>query len=544
MIRWLIQGVAFAAFQAAPAIGQQGDGFVLGAQTHFKQGWSIDLLDKADSLGAMALRDEIDWARVEREKGVYDFSAADMYMRPMLDRGFRPLLVINETNPLYDLGETPHTDDGRAGFAAFISAILSHYGVDKVRIEIGNEVNSKDFFGGPAAADPPRFFAAITRAVDARLQVDHPGARFSCSGLNVVGIGYYRAFFRYGGLLSCDAISVHPYRDHPETLRAELDRLKALMREFGGEKPIEVTEFGHWFDDPQAAPDYMFKMVSAMAAADVTSAYWYALRDEEWWPNMGLLTLSGQNRKPAAAAYSFLQQKILPLGRPVRLGNNPTVHIYRFGAGQAHVVWGSGGAFSVEGAVSFFDTQGREIDPVTTLSDTPVIIWGEGVTFRVPQPVLIADNMYEYGQHPWSYYALRPDVGLTPLEIVDGNWTSTRGAPDLSPLQIGDVWVTTARFAGVPFAAVERFTASASGTYRIEANWQVPGEDDEPQLRILHNRTQIMAEKLTRSGLVITDMTVTLSAGDTLDFEVAPAEPDGTGAVQRRIRIIGPSASN
>ncbi len=69
--------------------------FVLGVQTHFSQGWKLDLLDPARALGAVALRDEISWARVEAVKGEYDFSEADRYMRPLIDRKFVPLIVIN-----------------------------------------------------------------------------------------------------------------------------------------------------------------------------------------------------------------------------------------------------------------------------------------------------------------------------------------------------------------------------------------------------------------------------------------------------------------
>lgn len=532
--------LALALCQASPVFAENSlDPFVLGAQTHFRQGWSLDLLAPAQTLGVIALRDEIDWGQVEKVKGIYDFSVADRYMLPLLVRGFVPLIVINEVNPLYDGGKTPHSAVGRAGFAAYVSAILSHYGSDAVRIEIGNEVNTKDFVSGPALKDPPRYFAALVRTLEARLRIDHPEARFSCSGLNVIGIGFYRAFFRHGGLLSCDAISFHPYRDHPETLPGELTRLKALMTEFGGEKPLLVTEFGDWFEDAQDAPDYMLKMATLMAAAGVKEAYWYALRDEKWWPNMGLMDLSGKARKPSAAAFAFLKTKLLPLGSPTRQGMDTAMHIYGFGSGGV-VFWGSGGQIKVTGAAAYYDAQGQPIAPVDTLTDSPVIVLGEAVSVMQITPNQIADSLYQYGQSPWSYYARRPDIGLVPLEIIDSNWTSMRAAPDLSPLQIGDSWITTARFNGAPYSVVERFTAQKPGLHLISGWWQASAKTDAPHLRILHNGVKALEADTSVDRFDVSGLTVALDVGDTLDFEVAPLAPNGSGALKRRIRIIVP----
>lgn len=515
--------------------------FALGVQTHFNQGWHLNLMQAAQTLGANTLRDEINWHQVETEKGIYDFSIADKYMRPLLERGFVPLIVINETNPLYDEGQTPHSREGREAFAAYVSAILSHYGADAVKIEIGNEVNSTDFFGGPALEDPPRFFAALVRAVDTRLQKDHSEAQFSCSGLNAIGIGFYRAFFRYGGLLACDAISVHPYRDHPETLPLEMNRLKVLMQEFGGEKPIHVTEFGNWFDDPQDAPNYLIKMATLMSAANITNAYWYALRDEEWWPNMGLVNLAGSARKPAAEAFSFLQFEVLPLGRAQPLNSDTAAHIYQFGMqGRGAVFWGSGGEIEVSGTATYFDASGTQIDPVTILSDSPVIVLGEDISITQTTLGQISDSLYQYGQPPWSYYARRPDIGLVPLEVIDSYFTSTRGAPDLAPLQIGDSWITTARFNDEPYSAVERFTATKLGSYQIDGWWQASKKTDSPHLTILHNGADIFESQVSADRLEVSSLIVTLEASDTLDFEITPQAPDGTGALQRRIRITGP----
>ncbi|TMM51059.1 glycosyl hydrolase [Sulfitobacter sabulilitoris] len=529
------------AWASGAAAQHRVDAFRLGVQTHFEQGWSTDLIETAKRLGAPAVRDEIGWSEVETAPGVYDFSVADAYMHPLIRAGIMPFIVINDTNPLYDGGKTPHSTDGRAAFARYVSAILSHYGADAVRIEIGNEVNSGDFVNGPFATDQPRYFAATVRAVKERLQQDHPQAGIICSGLNTVAIGFYRSFFRRGGLVACDAISVHPYRDNPDSLMGDLARLRALMREYGGEKPIYVTEFGNWFENPDNAPDYMVKMVTQLAAAGVEEAYWYALLDEEWWPNMGLMDRGGKARKPAAETFQMLQTRLIPLGRPRTLSDDATVRVFEFGtSGEAYVLWGSGATVAITGAASFLDTRGRDIAPVTRLTDSPVIVVGRGIEVQVAASEIVADSLYQYGQPPWSYYALRPDIGLVPLEIIDWDWTSYRGAPDLSPLAVRDDWITTARFGDKPYHAIERFTARAGGRYRVSGWWEASPKTEASQLLIRHNRQTISQATITPDRFSLSGVSLQLAPGDTVDFEIAPGGPGGNGSVRRRIQIAGP----
>ncbi|SDC03766.1 hypothetical protein [Ruegeria marina] len=540
----ILAGLAMTLGGAAPA-EEPAPGFVLGVQTHFQQGWPTRLIGEAKRLGAPAVRDELSWSRVEEVKGFYDFSEADHYMRPLIEIGLTPLIVMTDDNRHYDYGKTPYSEDGIAGLAGYISAIFAHYGVGNIQIEIGNEVNSDDFVSGPFVRDKPGKLAETVRAVSDRLDRDHPDAQIICTGLNTIAMGFLRAFFQKGGLQACDGISVHPYRDNPDTVMMELDRLKDLMREFGGEKPIHVTEFGKWFDDAGEAPDYMVKMVAQMAAVGVREAYWYALIDEPWWPNMGLLEKDGVTAKPAEDAFLLLQSRLLPLG-PVRSRSDvPTVRLFEFGTGgRGFVAWGSGARLHVEGQADYVDTRGRPIAPVAQLSDRPVILFGEGLRVSVEDPQVVADTKYQFSQPPWSYLALLPWGELTTLEMMDWNWTSYRGAPDLRPLQIGDKWITTARFQGEPYHAIERFTAPRGGAYRVEGWWQASPKTERSRLIIRHNGEVVLdVPKITPERFSLGGLSVMLDAGDTLDFELAPTGPDGDGSVQRRIRVFGPPSS-
>lgn len=524
---------------AGPALAQEAP-FRLGVQTHFEQGWSPALIDRAADLGARLLRDEIAWADAETAPGQYDFARADVYMQAIAARGLQVQIVTLDGHPAHDRGQTPHTAAGRAAYADFLAAMLARYSGTIHQLELGNEVNSREFLHGPFAADPARAFARMAGTLTARLGPAADRPPIVCTGVNTLALGFLRDTFRHGTLDHCDAISVHPYREHPETLDLELARLRALMREMGGEKPVVVTEFGKWVEDPAQSPAHMLKMVAIMGAAEVQDAYWYALMDEPWWPNMGLLATDGQE-KPAAAAFRLLQDRLLPLGRPQGRSTTRTARIYEFGTGgRAFVVWGAGGVLRIGGPAEFLDATGQPVPRPDRLGDDPVVVLGTGLDLRVDQTPPVADAMYQFGTPPWSYFARRPGLGLTPLEIIDGQWGSYRGAPDLDPLRITDDWITTARFADGPFHAVERFTATDAGHHRVTGQWQAAPGAEPSRIEIRHNGALVAQGQTGPHPFAVTALDLTLAAGDRLEFEAAPAGPNGDGALRRRIRIVGP----
>jgi hypothetical protein len=516
------------------------DPFVLGVQTHFEQGWKTKWSDKIVESGAHAFRDELSWGKIEAAQGKYDFSVPDLYMNPSIAAGLSPLIVVTDSNKLYDDGNTPSSLIAQDALAAYLAAAVDHYAPQLTLLEIGNEVNASEFGTGPFSEDKPKNFASMVRQIHQRIKPASPEVKIICSGVNSISIGFLRDFFKQGGLSDCDGISIHPYRKFPETLDLEIDRLNALMAEFGGIKPIYVTEFGNWFEDPNDAPDYMLKMVAMMGASGVAEAYWYALLDEPYWPNMGLYEASGAE-KPALKTFEFLQQRLLPLGRPVSRGTARTARVIEFGTGgNGFVAWGVSGDIEVTGKASYFNSLGEPIPPKLKLDENPVVILGSGIDIKVVQQVEVADSLYQYGTPPWSYFARRPDGQHAPLQIIDWQWTSYIGAPDLSPLAIRDESVTTAKFADEPYDAVERFTAAKDGVYRIEAWWQALPKSEASEIRVWHNDTAIAQGTAGTSRYVLPPLTVTLQSGDTLDFEVGPGGPNGDGSVSRRIQIQGP----
>ena len=513
-----------------------------GVQTHFSQGWNQDLLERARGLGSNSIRDALPWERVEASPGEYNFAnGGDQYITRATDMGISPLLVFADSNQLYDEGQTPFTDEGRRAFAKYIVEALRAYSRDIGMIEVGNEFNASNFISGPFAEDPTRYFALLLEEVYKQVKFSFPDTVILCSGAHSVPIGYFRKLFENGALEYCDAISIHPYRPFPEHVDIEISRLQTLMDEFGGEKPIFVTEFSKWFDDPAEAPDFMLKMISLLGNAGVAGAYWYALVDQQWWPNMGLIDGAGKE-KPAAAAYRFIQNSLLPLGRPVSRSQSNLDHIYEFGdSQQAFVAWGAPAALNVEGAARYFNAKGEEIAPVSILSDDPVVILGNNLRISTVRTNFVADPFYQYASKPWSYFALGPNGSYSALTMIDWEWSSFIGHKYLKPLSINASEVAGIMSDDGPIYAVERFSAEMPGTYEIHGRWTREKDGgDGADVRILHNGQVVAAGIVDHGSFEFGPVQIRLEESDTLDFAVGPNKEFGGDLLARRIKIKGP----
>ena len=528
-----------------PAAGPAGDAaedlFELRVQTHFSQGWDLSALEVFPQIGAPGFRDGMYWQKVEAQPGRYDISEFAPYLEAAREAGLDVLVVVAGVHPAYDGGETPYTDEGRRAYARYVAAVVDAYPDVINRIELGNEYNTNGFLVGRWEDDPGRYFGPLAREVAQAVKAVQPDTQIWCTGAHSVATGYFRKVFESGALEHCDAISFHPYRDAPENVDREIAQLQALMSEFGSELPLQVTEFGDWFEHKSDAPDFLLKMVSLMGSSGVAGAYWYALREQEWWPNMGLFTEDFEEQ-PAAAAFRFLQKELLPLGRPVALGRRGEDHLYEFGTGgRAFVAWGAPGDLMVEGEVEYFDSSGRPVDPVDRLSDGVVVIRGEGLSVSISRDRPVYSSYYGYSDAPWSYLAMREDGRVTPFGAVERNWNPYTGHPDLKPMSVTFNKIVSAILSGRKFYAVERFTVPESGPYVIEGCWfRGKPHADGADIRISRNGEVLAAGVVADAPFEFGPVTLMLEAGDEVDFAVGPNQKDGGNWVERRITVTGP----
>ena len=216
------------------------------------------------ALGASTVRFGVSWRSMQKSPEMpLDFSRLDAIVAEAESHGLTILPILywppKWAQPVYE-----HLDE----YAAFIGAVVEHYGEHFPAIELWNEENLKHFWG--EEPDPAKFALVLKAGYEAAklpnsgLRNDPripqstatPETRIPAPGLPLVYFGgtagvpldYIRKVYEAGGGPFFDAMNVHPY-SHPYAPEGDLDKklenLRALMAEFGdAEKPIVITEHG------------------------------------------------------------------------------------------------------------------------------------------------------------------------------------------------------------------------------------------------------------------------------------------------------------
>ncbi|WAJ29169.1 glycosyl hydrolase [Antarcticirhabdus aurantiaca] len=528
--------LAAVAFTAMGGPLRPADAMELGVQTHFSQGWPIEALDEAVALKAPALRDSLPWNQGEPSRGTYAIKERSSHIRAICEAGLDVMLTLVPENRNYDNGETVHTDEGRRAFADYVRAVLDQGPDCIVAVEIGNEINGKGGIKGPAAQDVPHSYTALLKAVYDAVKPDHPDVAILGGSTNVIGTGFLEQLFEAGALEAMDAVVVHPYRSHPENVALELDRLKAAMARHGGEKPIWATEFSDNYATPELAASGLVKMTALMSAAGVERAYWYALRDQRWFRNMGLLRPNGAT-KPAARAFE-LAQALLREG-PARSDDMGQSLIKRVVFGEtAQVVWGAPFAIEVPEGARVVDVEGREVRPPYRLGEDPLIVLGSADLTLGSGPV-VADTLLQFAQEPWSYLAATPKSKEETLSMNDWEWTSYLGSRWLRPLRINDSSLAPSGDPADPNRPVVRYTAPAAQSVTLSACFAKEEKGDGVEVEIRRNDEVLRSETVT-SDLSFDDLALDLQAGDRLDLVVGPNKENGGDVLRYRLRLFAP----
>lgn len=511
----------------------------LGYNSHFSQGWPDRDWLLIDKLPADMLRDGLHWNEIERSPGDIRFDPANSgWLRAACRRGLRPVPVIAMSNPVYDGGKTIHSPAGRAAIARFVAAVADRFDGCVAGIELGNEINSEGRINGPAAANGPASYVEMLKAIWQAVKPRHPGFLIVGGGAHSVATGFLERMFALGGLDYMDAVAVHPYRTEVEGLDWELANLRAAMRRHGPERPIWATEFGIEVRDravsDRQSPVFMAKMVAVMAVNGVGQASWYALRDEQQWPNMGLFRLDGQP-KPAALAFDFLRRHVLAAGPARRLDEaEPALHHIAFG-NDYQMIWGAPRPFSVEGSATFLDLQGNAIGKPAAISETPFILKGSG-TVRLGPPTVLADSLSGFGGAPWRYFARTANGKLLPLKIRDWTWSSDLVSPENNDLNVGAGTLLPAGARDNPTNVVIRLQAPRDGMFVLSSC--VSGKTPASlTMTVRQNGHDRLTTPLTP---VLTDhpQPVQLRAGDVIEWEFAPVGPRWPAYGRYRLRLL------
>ncbi len=314
-----------------PFDSRGADDSPFGMATHFGQTWGLELMPLIKEAGVGSIRDESNWSAVEKPKGVYTFpSKVEAYMGEAQANDIKPFIIFAYGNSYYDNGSTPHSDDGRQGFANYSREVVRHF--DQVEwAEVYNEFNIQfgDQGNGPADSRPDYYFKLLKKTYET-VKAEKPGLTIVGAGTSGIPTGWLEELFRLGGLNYMDAVSVHPYRypGNPETLAKDLADLEELIKRYnnGQPKPIWITELG-WptqqdgrgvSESVQA--EYIVRSHVVSLASGVEKVYWYDFMNDgtsttNGEHNFGIVRNAGDDLgknvpKPAYVSYATMTRQL------------------------------------------------------------------------------------------------------------------------------------------------------------------------------------------------------------------------------------------
>ncbi|KPK15919.1 MAG: hypothetical protein AMJ62_07980 [Myxococcales bacterium SG8_38] len=248
-------------------------GDTVGVNTHYGARGPVDeqALTKLADAGVRFIRNDLDWAEIEKEPGVYDFAGTgfDDLVETAEDLGLRILFILDYGNPLYGEIGAVVDDDGRQAFAAFAAAAARRYGGRGHSWEIWNEPNLEQFWSSSEGGPDPDLYAELVRSTAPALRAEDPdgdivvGALYygfpeliEATELGIGGPRFLQAVAATGALALADEVTLHLYRPaNPEDVISDVEGARALLKSAGYPLPISSGEWGYSTYDPNAPSD-------------------------------------------------------------------------------------------------------------------------------------------------------------------------------------------------------------------------------------------------------------------------------------------------
>ena len=273
--------------------------FGVGVNIHFVTG-HIRELDMIEAAGFKFIRMDFHWARTEKIKGVYDWSAYDELTSNLKRRGIRAIYILDYNNPLYTGKRAawgPRSSADVAAYSNWAAAAAKHFKGDHIVWEIWNEPNNRAFW--KPHPDVRQYITLALSACKAIRKAD-PGAVIIGPAAVKFNWKFFTSFFKSGVLQYLNGVSVHPYRGSrpPETVGPDFRRLRRIIDRYepeGKNIPIVSSEWGYTTYTRgvsyRTQADYVVRQQLFNLYCGVPVSIWY-----DWKNNRPDLAVKGDNR--------------------------------------------------------------------------------------------------------------------------------------------------------------------------------------------------------------------------------------------------------
>ncbi len=253
----------------------------LGVNIHFVNPDPAEM-DMIQQAGFGVVRMDLVWQRVEKEKGVYDFSGYRELTEAMRERNQIPLYILDYSNPLYEDSRAVVTAEGRRAFARFAVEAMARLGQGPVIWEIWNEPNHPKFWDVQPSVDD---YVKLVETTSKLMRRIDPHCTIAAPATSQIKMDYLTECFENGLLQWIDVVSVHPYRTaEPETVIEEYDRLREAIDQYSpdrfvpivsGEWGYSVHAYGDAYIDEKTQARYLARQFLTNFISGVRVSIWY-----------------------------------------------------------------------------------------------------------------------------------------------------------------------------------------------------------------------------------------------------------------------------
>ncbi len=253
-------------------------------------------------------RQDFGWARIEKERGKYDFEPYDRLLEALTKHGI--LIFGNLTgHPAF---HDPRTPEGVEAYSAFARAAVARYAGKVDHWQIWNEPNGGYWKGTPE--EYARLLAAAGKAIHGT----NPKAKVLALNMAFCDVLWAERVMKLVPYDAFDIVCFHPYRamcapeepfdgwvldqyvkgnwhkagltpEYPlvrMTFEQQTDELVKIMRKFGEPKPLWVTEIcwntdihPYGVSEMRSAELLVRFYLACIASRKVEKAFWWTLRD-------------------------------------------------------------------------------------------------------------------------------------------------------------------------------------------------------------------------------------------------------------------------
>jgi hypothetical protein len=221
-------------------------------------------LAAAQAAGATVLRIAFGWDAIEPERGRYDWSFWDDYVRMAVSEYHLRLIPYicytpkwAATDPGKDFWRSPPRDP--EDFARFITALVHRYGQQIHSWELWNEPDNPAYWLGT-----PHQLAELVKAGSRAVRAADPRATIVLGGIAGETPFLEKLFHDEHIGPAVDVVNVHSYFEtwHPdpiESLTRYIARAEDIMTRNGGAKPIWMAETGYSSVDGRPAVSGIYR---------------------------------------------------------------------------------------------------------------------------------------------------------------------------------------------------------------------------------------------------------------------------------------------